>query len=88
MLPDIDLGKPVEADTVQRIMNASREFGFQVINHGVLDDLISVVTKVFKEFFEMPVKESSDYGGNSNWVKYMSIGIELGQKDEEIGFRL
>lgn len=32
-LPVIDLGKPVEADTVQHIMKASREFGFFQVSY-------------------------------------------------------
>lgn len=32
-LPVIDLGKPAEADTVQHIMNASREFGFFQVSY-------------------------------------------------------
>ncbi|KAL8101167.1 hyoscyamine 6-dioxygenase-like [Apium graveolens] len=68
-LPVIDLGKRIEAETVQHIINASREFGFfQVINHGVSDDVICDTTKVFREFCEMPEKESSNSGGNSNWA--------------------
>lgn len=41
---------------------------FQVINHGVSEDIISDTTKVFREFFEMPEEESSNSGGNGNWV--------------------
>lgn len=46
-----------------------------MINHGISDDVISDMTKVFREFFEMPEKERSNSGGNSNWVYGNSTGF-------------
>ncbi|XP_059660367.1 hyoscyamine 6-dioxygenase-like [Cornus florida] len=56
-IPVIDLGKVVDhdrSDTVQQILNASQEFGFfQVINHGVSENIIDDAVSLFKEFFNM-----------------------------------
>ncbi|KAK1356695.1 Hyoscyamine 6-dioxygenase [Heracleum sosnowskyi] len=68
-LPIIDLGNAMDRDTVNHIMKASQEYGFfQVINHGVSDDMIQDTTNIFKEFFELPEKASSNSFGKSNWA--------------------
>ncbi|KAJ4822097.1 hypothetical protein Tsubulata_002812, partial [Turnera subulata] len=60
-IPIIDLGGTTELDravAVQNILKASQELGFfQVINHGVPEDVMSKAMSVFKEFFEMPVED-------------------------------
>ncbi|KAK3193574.1 hypothetical protein Dsin_024884 [Dipteronia sinensis] len=51
-IPVIDLSKTVDnrADTIQQILQASKEFGFfQVINHGVSEKLINDSMRMFEE---------------------------------------
>ncbi|KAI3760170.1 hypothetical protein L1987_50561 [Smallanthus sonchifolius] len=56
-IPLIDLSQS-QSQTVQEILDACQEFGFfQVINHGVSEDLIDDTMKVVKEFFNMPDEE-------------------------------
>ncbi|KAI3760171.1 hypothetical protein L1987_50562 [Smallanthus sonchifolius] len=56
-IPLIDLSQS-QSQTVQEILDACQEFGFfQVINHGVSEDLIDDTMKVVKEFFNMPIEE-------------------------------
>ncbi|KAJ7971115.1 hyoscyamine 6-dioxygenase-like [Quillaja saponaria] len=59
-IPVIDLGggHDHQAETVNQIMKASQEYGiFQVINHGVSNDLVEDAMNVFKEFHGMAAKE-------------------------------
>ncbi|KAK4253139.1 hypothetical protein QN277_010747 [Acacia crassicarpa] len=57
-IPVIDLSEVEEGDrtlTIQKILKASEEFGFfQVINHGVSENLMEETISVLKEFFQMP----------------------------------
>ncbi|XVF21598.1 hypothetical protein REPUB_Repub12eG0103600 [Reevesia pubescens] len=56
-VPVIDLCEN-RTDTLQQILKASQEFGlFQVINHGVPEQIISDTRSVLKEFFETPAEE-------------------------------
>ncbi|MBA0763960.1 hypothetical protein Gotri_013350 [Gossypium trilobum] len=63
-IPVIDLGNASAHDrtlVVQQILKASQEFGFfQVINHGVSEDLMNDTMNVFKEFFELPAEDKAD----------------------------
>ncbi|XP_059660366.1 protein DOWNY MILDEW RESISTANCE 6-like isoform X2 [Cornus florida] len=70
-IPVIDLGKAEDhdqSDIVQQILNASQEFGFfQVINHGVSENLVDDTVSLFKEFFNMPDEDkASVYSEDSN----------------------
>ncbi|XP_020231529.1 protein DOWNY MILDEW RESISTANCE 6-like [Cajanus cajan] len=60
-IPVIDLNEAQNGDrsnTIQKIIKASEEFGFfQVINHGISENLMNEVRSVFKELFEMPAEE-------------------------------
>ncbi|KAA3468892.1 hyoscyamine 6-dioxygenase-like [Gossypium australe] len=45
---------------VQQILEASQEFGFfQVINHGVSENLVNDTMNVFKEFLELPAEDKA-----------------------------
>ncbi|MBA0611627.1 hypothetical protein Godav_012299 [Gossypium davidsonii] len=63
-IPVIDLSNASAHDrtlVVQQILKASQEFGFfQVINHGVSEDLMNDTMNVFKEFFELPAEDKAD----------------------------
>ncbi|KAJ7974282.1 Hyoscyamine 6-dioxygenase [Quillaja saponaria] len=58
-IPVVDLGGHDQANsTVQQILKACEEYGFfQVINHGVSEDLMEESMNVFKEFHGMPSME-------------------------------
>ncbi|KAK4723903.1 hypothetical protein R3W88_026682 [Solanum pinnatisectum] len=60
-IPVIDLGD--EQDVVaQQLAKALEEYGFfQVINHGVPEDLMDEAMKVYEEFFNLPVEEKEKY---------------------------
>ncbi|PSS14010.1 Hyoscyamine 6-dioxygenase [Actinidia chinensis var. chinensis] len=64
-IPVIDLGQlggPDRADLIQQIMKACQDFGlFQVINHGVSEELMDDTMNLFKEFFNMPAEEKAEY---------------------------
>ncbi|KAJ9547996.1 hypothetical protein OSB04_020539 [Centaurea solstitialis] len=56
--PVIDLEKAISGDRndiIQQILQACQDTGFfQVINHGVCEDLINDTMRIIKEFFNMP----------------------------------
>ncbi|CAK7346418.1 unnamed protein product [Dovyalis caffra] len=62
-IPVIDLDDRAgqnRAIIAQEILKASQEFGFfQVINHGVPEDLMNNAMSVFKEVFEMPAEDQA-----------------------------
>nr|XP_043635269.1 hyoscyamine 6-dioxygenase-like [Erigeron canadensis] len=46
------------SEVVQQILKACQEFGlFQVINHGVSDDMMADIMVLYNEFFNMPVED-------------------------------
>ncbi|KAL7208794.1 hypothetical protein ACSBR1_030510 [Camellia fascicularis] len=61
-VPVIDLSILDEGKLVELIDNASCKWGmFQVVNHGIPEDVISKLQKVGKEFFELPQEEKEMY---------------------------
>ncbi|KAL4558682.1 hypothetical protein LXL04_036883 [Taraxacum kok-saghyz] len=62
-IPVIDLSQDQEksqSQRVQEILAACQEFGFfQVINHGVSEDLIDDTMKMAKDFYDMPIEEKA-----------------------------
>ncbi|KAM3232203.1 hyoscyamine 6-dioxygenase [Capsicum annuum] len=60
-IPVIDFSLPSEK-IVEDIIKASQEYGvFQVINHGVSQELIADVLKVCEEFYKLPMEELEKY---------------------------
>ncbi|KAL4379334.1 hypothetical protein GQ457_02G003790 [Hibiscus cannabinus] len=58
-IPVIDLVQN-RADIVRKILKSSEEYGFfQVVNHGVPEDVMNGSMDVFKEFFEMPAEDKA-----------------------------
>nr|TKS13713.1 hypothetical protein D5086_0000049450 [Populus alba] len=48
--------------TIQKILKAGQDYGFfQVINHGVAEDLMNDTMSVFKEFFELPEEDKTSF---------------------------
>ncbi|OMP09752.1 Oxoglutarate/iron-dependent dioxygenase [Corchorus olitorius] len=62
-IPVIDLSKTLghaRTDIIHQILQASQDFGFfQVVNHGVPENLFKDTMDVFKEFFEMPAEDKA-----------------------------
>ncbi|XP_074279506.1 flavonol synthase/flavanone 3-hydroxylase-like [Silene latifolia] len=57
-IPTIDLDNVDEEKAVEMISNASQEWGlFQIVNHGIPNEVIANLQKVGKEFFELPQEE-------------------------------
>ncbi|KAK2989501.1 hypothetical protein RJ640_019600 [Escallonia rubra] len=86
--PVIDLGKAAStehSDTIKQIVKAGQEFGcFQVVNHGISEDIINDTVRVFKDFLGMPAEEkaSSTIANGNGWVytassDYAKDGIHL-----------
>ncbi|XP_024968711.1 hyoscyamine 6-dioxygenase-like [Cynara cardunculus var. scolymus] len=61
--PVIDLEKAVSGDrnaVIQQVLQASQDCGlFQVINHGISEDLIKDAMEIVKEFFNMPNEDKA-----------------------------
>ncbi|KAJ9554644.1 hypothetical protein OSB04_018689 [Centaurea solstitialis] len=86
-IPVIDLGKSMAVNgriqPVEAILTASKEFGFfQVINHGVPEKITADAMDVFKEFFDLPSKETIEYVPRTKGWIYTStdntkVGVHL-----------
>ncbi|XP_015879930.2 flavonol synthase/flavanone 3-hydroxylase [Ziziphus jujuba] len=82
-IPTIDLSDPDEENRVRSIANASKEWGiFQVVNHGIPDELIGKLQKVGKDFFELPQEEKEVYAKPPDSKSMEGYGTKL-QKDSE-----
>ncbi|KAH7862410.1 hypothetical protein Vadar_004475 [Vaccinium darrowii] len=64
-IPVIDLSRVDGIDRheiIQKIMVANQDSGmFQVINHGVSEELVDETMNLFKEFFNMPTEDKAIY---------------------------
>ncbi|KAL6525139.1 Iron ascorbate-dependent oxidoreductase [Orobanche minor] len=58
-VPVIDIGRTdYEKEIVESVSEASKEWGiFQVVNHGIPNDVISKLQEVGRTFFELPEEE-------------------------------
>ncbi|KAJ1386597.1 Oxoglutarate/iron-dependent dioxygenase [Sesbania bispinosa] len=82
-IPTIDLSDPDQHNLVKLIAEASQEWGmFQVINHGIPNDLISKLQSVGKEFFQLPQEEKEKYAKPPDSQSYEGYGTKL-QKDAQ-----
>lgn len=82
-IPTIDLSDPDTEKVVRLMAEASREWGiFQVVNHGIPDDVISKLQAVGKEFFELPQEEKEAYAKIPGSQSYEGYGSKL-QKEVE-----
>ncbi|KAL6591516.1 hypothetical protein ACP70R_050019 [Stipagrostis hirtigluma subsp. patula] len=81
-IPVVDLGGADHGKIVEQILQAGREFGFfQVINHGVADEVMREMMSAAEEFFRLPTEEKMvHYSTDSKKVPrfHTSVG-----KDEE-----
>ncbi|KAK3014702.1 hypothetical protein RJ639_009632 [Escallonia herrerae] len=79
-IPVVDLGNARNSSfektkTINQILEAAQDYGFfQVINHGISEDLVTQTASVFREFFNMPEedKERTEKGG---WIYTSGSGL-------------
>ncbi|KAL5822200.1 hypothetical protein ACOSQ3_024082 [Xanthoceras sorbifolium] len=77
-IPTIDLSDPDEEKVVRLMAEASREWGiFQVVNHGIPNDVISRLQAVGKEFFELPLHEKEAYSKPPGSLSHEGYGSKL-----------
>ncbi|XP_027170367.1 hyoscyamine 6-dioxygenase-like [Coffea eugenioides] len=76
-IPVVDLGEEGQANIIQKIMKAGQEFGlFQVINHGVSEELMTDAVNVGREFFSLPAEEKAKFvdqdaqNGCMEWLEF------------------
>lgn len=82
-IPTIDISDADEDKVVRLMSDASREWGiFQIINHGIPDDVIAKLQSVGKEFFELPHDEKMKCGKEPGSNSYEGYGTKL-QKEVE-----
>ncbi|KAI3773010.1 hypothetical protein L6452_04207 [Arctium lappa] len=87
-LPVIDLTTTLShdrQDAVQQILEACQDFGFfQVINHGIDDDLVSDTMRVVKEFFDMPNEDKAGVYSEDSSKKCRLYTSTYDYENEEI----
>ncbi|KAH0714170.1 hypothetical protein KY284_007075 [Solanum tuberosum] len=64
-IPLIDLAHNIPDETIQQVIRACQEFGFfQVINHGVSENLMDDTMNIYKEFFKLPGEYKAKFYSN------------------------
>ncbi|XP_004250131.2 hyoscyamine 6-dioxygenase-like [Solanum lycopersicum] len=64
-IPLIDLANNHPNDAIQQVIKACQEFGiFQVINHGVCENLMDDTMNIYKEFFKLPSEYKAKFYSN------------------------
>lgn len=82
-IPTVDLSEGDLGKLVDTVAKASREWGiFQVVNHGIPEDLIRRLQVVGKEFFELPQEEKEKYAKPPGAAGIEGYGSKL-QKDPD-----
>ncbi|KAJ4964101.1 hypothetical protein NE237_024040 [Protea cynaroides] len=85
-IPTVDFGDPDQENLVRMVSDASREWGlFQIVNHGIPNEVIEKLQKVGREFFELPQEEKETVarkpGVNSFTIE--GYGTNLKKGDEK-----
>ncbi|CAL5040055.1 unnamed protein product [Urochloa decumbens] len=87
-IPVVDLGGDDPDRIVKQIIDAGREFGmFQVINHGVPEQLMSEMMSSAEEFFRLPTEEKMAlYSTDSKKLPrfHTSLGYDLENDHEKV----
>ncbi|XVE55383.1 hypothetical protein DITRI_Ditri03aG0154100 [Diplodiscus trichospermus] len=82
-VPVIDLSDRDENKVLQAVTDASRNWGmFQVVNHGIPDEIIRKLQEVGKAFFELPQEEKEVYAKPHGSQSLEGYGTKL-QKEVE-----
>ncbi|XP_031495748.1 flavonol synthase/flavanone 3-hydroxylase [Nymphaea colorata] len=80
-IPTVDLSDPDYGQVLQKMVKASKEWGiFQLVNHGIPEEVIRKLQAVGKEFFELPQEEKEAYARDPNSGSLEGYGTRL-QKD-------
>ncbi|GAV65034.1 2OG-FeII_Oxy domain-containing protein/DIOX_N domain-containing protein [Cephalotus follicularis] len=80
-IPTIDLNDPDQENLVRSVARASSEWGiFQVVNHGIPNDVITKLQAVGKEFFNLSQEEKEMYAKPPGAQTIEGYGTKL-QKD-------
>ncbi|KAL5717045.1 hypothetical protein ACHQM5_010126 [Ranunculus cassubicifolius] len=86
-LPVIDFAQlqgPNRSQVLESLDKACQEYGFfQVINHGISDNVISNMIDVAKRFFELPFEERSRYM-SSDMFAPVRYGTSLNQNKDDV----
>lgn len=78
-IPLIDLKGLSEEEAARQVGEACREWGFfQVVNHGVREELMKKAREVWREFFMQPLEEKEKYANSP--TTYEGYGSRLGIK--------
>ncbi|KAM3355938.1 hyoscyamine 6-dioxygenase [Capsicum galapagoense] len=73
-IPVIDLEKSLvssseKMETIKQLLQAGQEFGFfQVINHGIPEDVMSQTILTFNEFFDMADEQITNVPARKGWI--------------------
>nr|BBA27023.1 flavonol synthase [Cyclamen purpurascens] len=82
-VPTIDLAHSDEVHVVNLVAEAGREWGlFQVVNHGIPNEVISDLQRVGKYFFELPLEEKELCAKSGEGGSIEGYGTKL-QKEVE-----
>ena len=82
-VPTIDFSNDNEEKLVGEVAKAARDWGmFQVVNHGIPDEVVSSLQGVGKEFFELPRAEKEAYAKEPGSKSLEGYGTKL-QKEME-----
>ncbi|KAG9451012.1 hypothetical protein H6P81_010977 [Aristolochia fimbriata] len=80
-IPTVDLSDPDQNRVVAEMAEVSAEWGiFQLVNHGIPEEVIRKLQKVGKEFFELPQEEKEAYAIKPGAETLEGYGTKL-QKD-------
>ncbi|KAL4575012.1 hypothetical protein LXL04_021852 [Taraxacum kok-saghyz] len=82
-IPVIDLSALMTGDptlvnaTMDEISDACREWGFfQVVNHGIRDEVVDGVREIWRSFFHLPMEMKQEYANSP--TTYEGYGSRLG----------
>ncbi|KAK4366068.1 hypothetical protein RND71_013948 [Anisodus tanguticus] len=73
-IPVIDLGKSLvssseKMETIKQLLQAGQQFGFfQVINHGIPENVVTQTMSTFKEFFNMADEQKINVPASKGWI--------------------
>ncbi|KAL6515569.1 Iron ascorbate-dependent oxidoreductase [Orobanche hederae] len=80
-VPVVDFGVPEEKDLVQPVFDASSRWGlFQIVNHGIPDEVIENLQRVGRLFFELPQEEKEVYAKDPTSKSVEGYGTKLNTK--------
>ncbi|KAL6635368.1 hypothetical protein ACP70R_028039 [Stipagrostis hirtigluma subsp. patula] len=83
-IPVVDLGGDDHGEAVELIMEAGRQFGFfQVVNHGVPDEVMSEMMSAAEEFFMLPTEEKMTHY-STDGKKLPRFHTSIGNDDEKL----